>query len=183
MSYNGITADSRSAYAGSTPVMFTKLLRMNVRWKEVRTAQDDKEIKGFYGDYSWLCNFHECPIEYEGLSYPSSEAAYQSAKTEDMKERERFTKMTPGIAKIQGRALDIREDWEEVKDQVMLDILRDKFTRNQGLRQKLVDTEERYLEETNWWNDTYWGVCKEQGKNMLGKTLMQVRDEIKNNKI
>lgn len=44
---------------------------------------------------------------------------------------------------------------------------------------QLLATGTRYLEETNTWGDTYWGVCEGKGLNMLGKTLMQVRDELR----
>lgn len=50
---------------------------------------------------------------------------------------------------------------------------------NEDLKQKLIDTNDEYLEEGNSWNDIYWGVCKGRGKNMLGKILMKVREELK----
>jgi predicted NAD-dependent protein-ADP-ribosyltransferase YbiA (DUF1768 family) len=43
------------------------------------------------------------------------------------------------------------------------------------MRDKLVATCNQYLEETNQWNDVYWGVCNGVGKNMLGRMLMYIR--------
>ena len=37
-------------------------------------------IKGFQGEYRFLSNFYPCQIEFEGLTYFSSEAAYQAQK-------------------------------------------------------------------------------------------------------
>jgi hypothetical protein len=60
----------------------------------------------------------------------------------------------------------------------MYRILRAKFTQNKNLRKMLVDTGDAYLEETNYWHDTFWGVYNGIGENNLGKLLMVVRDEI-----
>jgi hypothetical protein len=43
------------------------------------------------------------------------------------------------------------------------------------LRKKLLATGESYLEETNTWRDTFWGVCNGVGENWLGKLLMEER--------
>ena len=45
----------------------------------------------------------------------------------------------------------------------------------------LLSTGDKYLEETNHWKDTYYGVCDGVGKNVLGKILMSVRNIIKSN--
>ena len=58
-------------------------------------------------------------------------------------------------------------------------IVKAKFTQNKDFADQLVSTGDRYLEETNTWYDTTWGVCDGTGLNWLGKILMQVRDEIK----
>lgn len=139
----------------------------------------DEHIKGFFGDYRWLSNYHPTPVHYEGGIYPSSENAYQAAKTTYADEREAFEIATPNQAKKMGRALHIREDWDLIKLEVMYEILKDKFTRNKVLKQALLDTGDRILEETNWWNDKYWGVCNGVGDNHLGHLLMQIRDELK----
>ena len=41
---------------------------------------DSDNIKGFFGGYRWLSNFHVCDVMFEGDLYPSSENAYQAAK-------------------------------------------------------------------------------------------------------
>ena len=135
-------------------------------------------VKGFFDEYRWLSNFHVCPVIFDGREYTSSEAAYQSAKTHDDYMRDQFTKMTPAESKKKGREMVTRKDWENVKKDVMYTILVDKFTRNEDLRQKLLQTGSKYIEETNYWNDTFWGVYKGKGKNTLGELLMKIRAEL-----
>lgn len=118
------------------------------------------------------------PVVYEDLSFYSAEAAFQSAKSTDLNIRKQFCCLFPKQAKKMGRAIRLREDWEEVKDQVMYDILKSKFS-NERLRQLLLQTGNKELIENNSWNDTYWGVCNGKGQNKLGKLLMQVREELK----
>jgi predicted NAD-dependent protein-ADP-ribosyltransferase YbiA (DUF1768 family) len=57
----------------------------------------------------------------------------------------------------------------------MRGVVLSKFTQNADLKEKLLATGKRYLEETNWWNDVTWGVCKEVGQNLLGEILMDTR--------
>lgn len=139
-----------------------------------------KTIDDFRGEYRWLSNFHLCTIHYEHLVYPSTEHAYQAAKSEHTSMRMLFTTsaMTCREAKRAGGSLTLRADWEQVKDGVMLAVLRDKFTRHADLRVKLLSTGDAQLIEGNTWGDTYWGVCRGIGKNMLGTLLMQVRSEL-----
>ena len=133
-------------------------------------------ITSFSGDYRWLSNFWECSVEFEGVIYPSSEHAYQAAKTLDKKERLKIRDLdTAGKAKRAGKKLEIRGDWEDVKLGVMEKILVSKFERNPELRDLLIETGTAQLVETNTWSDVYWGVCRSEGKNHLGKILMRLR--------
>jgi predicted NAD-dependent protein-ADP-ribosyltransferase YbiA (DUF1768 family) len=43
----------------------------------------------------------------------------------------------------------------------------------------LLATDDEELVEGNWWNDTFWGVCRGDGENNLGKIIMKVRDELR----
>lgn len=139
-------------------------------------------IDKFKNQNFFLSNFYESPVKFEGLEYKSVEAAFQSAKTTRVEERMRFTYMDPSEAKQTGRRIYLRKDWEKVKDNVMYECLKDKFS-NPDLRAKLLATGDEELVEGNTWGDQYWGVCNGVGKNMLGKLLMKIRKEIKDGKI
>lgn len=133
-------------------------------------------IGKFNGKYDFLSNFYISPVEFEGAQYPSVENAYQAAK--ETGDREKFKSCSPSKAKKLGRKVNLRQDWEETKIEIMTTIVRNKFT-NLDLKEKLLDTGDQELVEGNWWKDTFWGVCMGDGRNELGKILMKVRQEIR----
>jgi ribA/ribD-fused uncharacterized protein len=139
---------------------------------------------GIYGFTSaqtrFLSNFYPANIVYEGIRYPSSEHAYQAAKTLDQGVRKQIAiASTPGQAKRFGQKVPVRKDWDLVKRRIMKEILELKFN-IPSLRDKLLETDVLYLEETNTWGDRYWGVCKGSGQNHLGHILMEIRNDLKN---
>lgn len=81
---------------------------------------------------------------------------------------------TPAAARRLGQAPNMREDWDAIKYAVMLDLNCQKFM-NPRLQTMLMQSGSAYLEETNHWGDTYWGVCNGVGQNNLGKILMEIR--------
>lgn len=138
---------------------------------------DIKPITSFFGDYRFLSNFYPCNVEIEGIVYPSSEHAYVAYKTTDPELRKQILDLdTAGKVKRFGRKIKLRDDWEEIKIDIMFSIIKAKFDQNEDLKQKLIDTWPAELIEGNTWGDTFWGECPiGTGKNMLGKILMGVR--------
>lgn len=138
-------------------------------------------INSFRGEYFFLSNFYEAPVEYDGITYQSNEAAYQAQKCADKKDREQFADASPGDAKRLGRKVHLRPDWEDVKVSIMRDIVTAKFEQNPDLRERLMHLKNIYLEEGNTWGDRIWGVTYDEkgkhGQNLLGQILMDVRDE------
>jgi len=137
--------------------------------------------KYFSGQFEFLCNFYKQEFEFEGRVYPSSEHAFQAAKTSQEHEKDGIAgAFTPGLAKKLGRRVKLREDWNEVKNDVMYQVLKAKFS-DKNLRQKLIDTGDMELIEGNTWGDCYWGVDINSGvgENNLGKILMRLREELK----
>lgn len=141
------------------------------------------------GEYGCFSNFTKAKIEIDGLEFTSSEAAWQAFKTTDITERKLFCNMTPAAAKRAGRRLKLRADWEKVKYQLMVEVLRAKFNQHEKMREKLLSTgDEELVEDTTGWHDNIWGDCSCEkckqvvGKNLLGKALMQVREELRNKK-
>ena len=137
-------------------------------------------VKEFQGDYRFLSNFWFVDIEFDGEIYRTVEHAYQAAKTLDLREREQIRiSPTPGSAKRRGRYVKMRKDWDNIKIDIMLSLLRKKF-QDECLKKKLLATGNRILQEGNMWGDILWGVDLKsgKGKNMLGKLIMNVRKEI-----
>lgn len=149
-------------------------------------------ISKFDGEYAFLSNFYPSPFVFkEGedeFVAKTVEHYFQYAKTPSMEEGIWILNAaTPGEAKRLGRKSYLRKDWEEVKEDVMLFALREKFS-NPELRKKLLATGDATLIEGNYWHDNYWGVCTCEncvsngivGRNRLGTLLMKVREEIRN---
>lgn len=148
-------------------------------WKTY-AVHDENNIKGFFGEYRWLSNFHPCKVYFEGLLYPSSENAYQAAKV-DVDYRHKMVGISAKESKKDWKKLPridaSSESWDARKYEVMSVILFEKFYRNKDLRQQLIDTGSKFLEETNHWKDKYWGVdINLGGQNNLGKILTKLRD-------
>lgn len=143
------------------------------------------KISSFRGKNYFLSNFYPCMVELDGQLYPSVEHAFQAAKTLDRDERTKFQVIdSPAMAKHLGRHIGLRDDWENVKLDIMYHLVYDKFTRtdpfpNQhDLQVKLLSTGDTYIEEGNRHEDRFWGTVNGVGQNNLGKIIMKVRDEI-----
>ena len=138
------------------------------------------KIDCFDGEYAFLSNFYDSPIEKDGIVYPTNEHFFQAMKTLDNEERKRIAAAeTPGKAKRMGRSVKLRPDWEQSKIQIMKEGLTLKFLCHKDLAEKLVATGDVWLIEGNWWGDTYWGVCNGVGHNMLGNLLMEIRRDLR----
>lgn len=138
-------------------------------------------------EYGCFSNFYPCKVEYDGITYKNSEAAWQAQKTLDLSKRAEFASLSSAQAKKAGRSVMLREDWEVIKYDLMVDVLRTKFSQNEKIKQILLGTGEATLiENTTGWHDNTWGNCNcpkcknIQGKNLLGKALMEVRKEFSN---
>lgn len=130
-------------------------------------------IDSFSGEYRFLSNFYR---EQDGSTI---EHHFQAAKSlEPDVRRWVLAASTPTEAKKRGRHLQLRNGWEDDKLNVMLALLRMKFS-DPELAQKLLATGDAELVEGNTWGDREWGVCNGVGKNLLGRSLMKIRDELK----
>lgn len=135
------------------------------------------KILEFKREYYFLSNFYPTLVRFGGIEYLSSEAAFQSMKCINPKDRYKFSDLNPSDAKRLGRSIEIRKDWEDIKEDIMYKVCFAKFSQHKVLRTKLVETYPAILEEGNDWNDTEWGICNGVGENKLGKILMKLRDE------
>ena len=137
-------------------------------------------IARFTGKYRFLSNFYGAVTMYGGVLYPTSEHAFQAAKTEDQAQRRHIRKArSPGEAKRLGQKVSLREDWDGMRVAIMREILIDKFKRHPDLAQKLLDTGDAPLVEGNTWGDRFWGCVDGHGENHLGLTLMSIRSEFR----
>jgi ribA/ribD-fused uncharacterized protein len=146
-------------------------------------------ITSFTGRYAFLSNFYSCSISHQGLEYKSVENFYVAMKVDTDQFingryytsgdfREMVSKLNPGLSKKIGQKVKLRKDWDSKKLEYMNWAVREKF-KDESLKQLLLLTGDEEIVEGNFWNDTFWGVCKGVGKNHLGKILMEVRNELR----
>jgi ribA/ribD-fused uncharacterized protein len=141
-------------------------------------------INRFYGPYRWLSNFWNVPVKLGDIVYPSTENAYQAAKTFDMNQRAQFINVNAGRAKRLGRTVTMRPDWNEVKLSIMADLTAQKYAQ-EPLTTWLLDTGDQRLVEGNYWHDNFWGDCgcvhckDKLGANNLGRLIMATREELR----
>ena len=140
-------------------------------------------INDFHGKYFFLSNFYEYPFWYHGKQWKTVEHAFQAAKCLTPSEADEIhDAATPGIAKKLGRRCALVPGWDDRRDAVMKECLEMKFLTNDDLLNQLLGTGSELLVEGNSWHDNYWGDCScdkcaaKQGKNTLGKMLMDIRD-------
>ncbi len=143
-----------------------------------------KTIK-FYktGDkYGCFSNFSSHPIVINNVEWKTSEHYFQAMKFLDPKLQNRVREINSPMeaAKFgRDRALPLRPDWEQVKDDVMRTAIIAKVTQNQEVFDILFYTDDAILIEHTI-NDAYWADGGDgRGKNMLGIILMEIRDKIK----
>lgn len=156
-------------------------IRIHARCAE-RFDPSAPSIAMFSGRYRFLSNFWACNgIAVAGEWYPTVEHAYQASKCARAADRQMIRcAATPGIAKQFGGLVTRMQSWDIVRLSVMLSLLRMKFSdANPDLWRALLDTGEAELIEGNHWHDHFWGVCRGEGQNHLGRLLMRVRDEMR----
>lgn len=131
--------------------------------------------------WAWLSNFSQHPIvDRAGVTWPTVEHAYQAMKTLDAGERE-IIRSAPdaGVAKARGRGISERAGWKEMRVDVMKRLLMAKFNQHAELRNMLLATDNEPLVHSCPWGDCFWGVCRGEGKNVMGVLLMEIREAIR----
>jgi len=140
----------------------------------------------FIGDYRFLSNFYASPITLDGVIYLTVEHYFQSQKTNVKSEKERIINAAYARqAKMWGRSVTLRDDWDDVKLGAMRLGVYLKFHQSRVLKKKLVSTGNSILIEGNDWHDNFWGICfcntchdNTPGQNHLGKILMSLRESL-----
>jgi len=138
-----------------------------------------------YDDYGCFSNFSAHHVELDGKYWKTSEHFYQAQKVIGTPYEDQVREApTPDKAAELGRSDDapLRDDWVEAKDDVMRRVVLEKFQTHVDIRETLLNTGDELLVEDSP-VDYYWGCGADgTGKNMLGIVLMEVRDQLRNNK-
>lgn len=140
-------------------------------------------------DFYVLSNFSSFSLQWKGLRFDTSEAAYHWEKFTDgsfddeaccIKSAIHLAPSAHEAFKIAEKNKELRRpDWDLVKVDIMRDILRAKVSQHEYVRRKLLETGDRELVENSWRDDFWgWGPNKD-GQNQLGKLWMEIRSEIR----
>lgn len=85
-------------------------------------------INSFHDKHRFLSNFYPCEVNYEGLVYPSTEHAFQAAKSNDQATRQMIARAShPAEAKRLGKRIALRPDWMAKRVAIMRELLALKF--------------------------------------------------------
>lgn len=141
----------------------------------------------FRGNYYFLSNFFPVPVNYKGVWYPTSQHAYMSAKSDSKQWKQKCaTVQNPGQIKRQSRKLKLVQNWDQIKLDVMREVISKKFNypsenKQQSLCVKLLLETGEQIMQGNSWNDKFWGVDDRtlKGENHLGKILMERREQLR----
>ena len=132
-------------------------------------------------DFDWLSSFSRHGFELDGKYWPTVEHYVQAQKFTDTEfvETIRLCGEARTARKLGGsRKHPRRADWDSVRDDVMRMAVRQKFRTHPDLSELLLATGDEELVESSP-RDYYWGCgAKRTGKNMLGKILMELRQEL-----
>ncbi len=133
------------------------------------------------GEYGEFSNFAPFPIQLAGKTWPTAEHYFQAQKFVGTEHKEAIrTTKSPMIAARMGRdrKKPLRKDWESIKDNIMRDAVRAKFTQHAELWDLLLSTGSAQIVERTE-NDAYWGDGGDgSGQNRLGQILMEIRAEL-----
>jgi len=133
--------------------------------------------------YEFLSNFKAVKVRFEGNEYDSVEHAYQASKSMALEWRLFcMNASSPAEVKKAAKAISVRPDWKSVRLSIMRNLLDQKFNQ-EPYSTWLLNTGEQYIQEGNYWGDTYWGVDLTKtpvvGENKLGEMLMDIRDRLR----
>lgn len=159
---------------------------------ELRSAvPQQKNVKkgiAFRGKDSFLSNFFQCDIRIDEELYTSVEQFYQYQKCITCEDHDRAQKIMktddPQYIKRLGDDCQENYEWLEIKVYIMFKGLFYKFSQNEALALKLLDTEQQGQFEATTdhfygagigWHSKKWGLYSWNGKNILGTLLTKVR--------
>lgn len=137
-------------------------------------------------NYGFLSNFFLSPFVLDNKKWKTVEHYFQAQKFTNVVYQEKIRDIeSPMAAADLGRSRNhiIREDWDQVRNNIMYKALNAKFGQNEDLKQLLINTDDALLIEHTY-NDRYWADGGDgSGFNYLGVLLMNVRDTLRNNTI
>jgi ribA/ribD-fused uncharacterized protein len=140
------------------------------------------EFTGADGEFGCFSNHAPYPIQLKGKSWPTSEHYFQAQKFAGGPHEEAI-RLEPSSARAAEMGRDrsqlMRNDWESVKETLMREAVLAKFRQHPSAQKILLGTGSSRIVEHSA-TDRYWGDGGDgSGKNMLGRILMEVREDLR----
>lgn len=181
---NKFSNDVERINAHLNTMKFHELKKRTTENKKKRMEMyPEKRVIYFYETnkpYGCFSNFSIHPIILKDREWKSTEHYFQAQKFAGTQYEEEIRNAnTPMKAALLGRdrSKPLREDWEQCKVDIMKQALVAKFEQHPILKSILLSTGNCTLVEHTA-NDSYWGDGGHgEGENMLGKLLMEIRNE------
>lgn len=156
------------------------------KYRDKWMAEKVDEVIGFYTrEFYPLDNFSSFKLKYEGHVYQTVEEAYQALKFIET-DKEVYNQIINSYSAVEAKNIadlnkdKVRKDWDNIKVDIMEKLLRCKLEQNPTVREKLLKTKDYILVEDSP-VDSFWGWgINRDGKNIMGKLWMKLRDEIRN---
>lgn len=164
--------------------LFSKNAKLGHCLPLAKESPDDSDILFYHSDQPWgeFSNFSQHSIYLDGKIWPTVEHYYQAQKylgTEIEHEiRQARTSIHAKQLAHEHAKYTVHNDWQRVKESVMMIGLNAKFTQHPNLTKLLCNTNSRRIAEHTR-NDSYWGDGIDgKGKNRLGELLMILRNQL-----
>lgn len=191
--------DSNPASPTTTPSFIERWTKVIQEMPPARGAMSDDYVDFYEREFYPLSNFSAFTLMWEvsrregRQRFDTSEAVYHWEKfngnipTRDQIAIQRMIREASSAHeafKVAERHREHRRpSWDDEKVGVMHLILRAKVEQHEYVRRKLLETGDRLLVEASWRDDFWgWGPNRD-GKNVLGKLWMQVREELREQRL
>jgi ribA/ribD-fused uncharacterized protein len=131
-------------------------------------------------EFKYLSTFSKHSVTMSGFcnqtfTFPTAEAAYQAFKNPNDLDyvKKQVSSPSPKISKILGRSVTLRPNWDAIKEDIMFEIIKSKFSQHDDIRQLILETGLRIIIKCSK-RSTFWNITS---KNRMGKLLQKVRNE------
>lgn len=155
----------------------------------------DQQVFFYEQNFYVLSNFSAFRVKWQGMDFDTSEHAYHWEKFRGepnacnaagptvLATLRKLTASAPSahdaFKLAEAYRTYRRPDWDDVKVDIMRGILKAKVSQHDYVKRKLLETGSRELVEDSWRDDFWgWGPNKD-GKNMLGRLWMEIREELR----
>jgi len=163
------------------------IINLNVSKYDKQSCVSFRKTKELFGGLSNMCSGY--PIQIGGEQFLTSESLYQVCRFNEYSDIQRLIQMekSPMSSKMKSKKYisNTRGDWDDVRVDIMDWCIRMKLKCNwNNFGNLLLSTGDQFIVEDSH-KDRFWGCVLEGdndlvGRNVLGKLLVNLREELKN---